>query len=628
MKFTKIINILLITAVVGVFLKLFLHADVPEIKKTKIITESSVKFAVKNPGPYKTVEINGTEYRQARGEVGKFGGVLYSSTIGEGPKTFNPWNATDATSSLIGEMMFDGLVSTDAYTGQVVPMLAKSFEIDKTGCIYTIKLRKGLKWSDGVEITADDVVFTWKDIIAGGLGNTSTLDNVLIAGKPPQVKALDKYTVQFITAKPFAPFLRQLSQSIAPKHILAPVVKKGKKEFNSYWGVTTPPEKLVTSGMFKLSLYIPAQRVEFVRNPNYYAVDKKGQKLPYLDQYIIYIVGDLNNQVLKFEAKQLDLIALNGADVARFKESEKKSDYKVYNLGPDTGTMFLTFNLNTRKNSDGKYYVDPVKQKWFTDKNFRKAVSLCLDRESIVANILRGVGAPLFTSESLSSIFLNQKIKNGEPRNLTKAKELLKKSGFYTDKCGQLFDKAGHKVEFDLSTNAGNTERESTGVMVKQDLEELGIKVNFKPIEFNVLVGKLVDSLDWEAVVMGLTGSTLEPHSGRNVWSSTGALHMFNQRKVTDVKGDELKHPKDLLSWEKELDNLFEEGAKTVDFKKRKVIYDKYQEVVWENNPFIYIYSPLRVFAVRKKFGNMNPTPLGGVTHNLEEIYVKSAGNR
>jgi len=618
MKFSKIINIFLILGIVGFGLKSFLNADIPDIKKDKAKITTAVSFVAKNPGAFKTVEINSVEYRQARGEVGKYGGTLYSSTIGEGPKTFNPWNSTDATSSLMGEMMFDGLISTDAYTGQVIPMLAKSYEIDKTGCIYTVKLRKGLKWSDGVPITSDDVIFTWKDIVAAGLGNTSMLDNVLINGKVPEVKALDKYTVQFTTSQPFAPFLRQLSQSIAPKHILEPVAKKGKKEFNSFWGVTTPPEKLVTSGMFKLSQYIPAQRVEFVRNPDYYTVDKKGQKLPYLNKYIIYIVGDLNNQVLKFEAKQLDLISINGSDVARFKEMEKKSDYKVYNLGPDTGTMFLTFNLNPRKNSDGKYYVDPIKQKWFNDKNFRKAVSLSIDRESIVINILRGVGAPLYTAESLSSIFLNQKLKNGEPRNLDKAKKLLADSGFYWDKTGQLYDKLGHTVEFNLSTNAGNTERESVGVMLKQDMEELGIKVNFKPIEFNVLVGKLVDSLDWEAVVMGLTGSPLEPHSGRNVWSSTGTLHMFNQRK-----GADLIHPKDVLPWEKEIDTIFEEGAKTVDFNKRKPFYDRYQEIVWENNPFIYIYSPLRVYAVRKKFGNLNPTPLGGLTHNLEEIYVK-----
>jgi peptide/nickel transport system substrate-binding protein len=618
MKYLKFIKILLILSILLFLLKSCLHADVPQKVDDRSSIAKALTTMIKTPSAFKTVEINGIEYRQSRGEIGKLGGTLSSSSIGEGPKTFNPWNSTDATSSMLGELMFDGLVSTDAYTGQVIPTMAKSFSIDKTGRIYTIKLRKGLKWSDGVEITSKDVVFTWNDIIAGGYGNTSMLDNIMINGKPPVVSAIDKYTVKFITPEPFAPFLRQLNQSIAPEHILAPVVKKGKKEFASFWGVTTPPKKLVTSGAFRLSNYIPAQRIEFVRNPNYYMIDKKGQKLPYLDKYLIHIVGDLNNQVLKFEAGQLDLLALNGANVARFKAIEDKSDYKVYNLGADTGTMFLTFNINTRKNSDEKYYVDPIKEKWFSDKNFRKAVSLSLDRESIVANILRGVGAPLYTAESLSSIFLNQKLKNGEPRNLVKAKDLLKKSGFYWNKTGQLFDKDGNKVEFDLSTNAGNTEREATGVMVKQDLEELGMKVNFKPIEFNVLVGKLVDSLDWQAVIMGLTGSQLEPHSGRNVWSSTGSLHMFNQRK-----GEDLTNPKDILVWEKEIDQIFEESAKTVDFKKRKALYDRYQEIVWEYNPFIYVYSPLRVYAVRKKFGNMQPTPIGGVTHNLEEIYVK-----
>lgn len=541
-------------------------------------------------------------------QIGKYGGTLFNSTIGEGPKTFNPWNAKDNTSATMGEMMYDGLVTTDAYTGQVIPQMAKSIEVDETGTIYTIKLRKNLKWSDGKSITSEDVVFTWNDIIAAGFGNTSMRDNALVEGKMPKVKALDKLTVQFITPKPFAPFLRQLSQSIAPKHVFKPVVKKGKAAFNQFYGVTTPPEKFVTSGMFRLKNYVPAQRVVFERNRNYYKTDAEGNKLPYLDQYIYYIVGDINNQVLKFESGQLDVLALSGDKVARFKEFEKRSDYKIYNLGPDTGTLFLTFNLNRNKN--------PVKNEWFNDKNFRKAVSLAIDREGIVMNILRGVGAPLYTAESLSSIFLNESLKNGEPRNIEKAKALLEESGFSRDDNGQLIDKKGYKVEFNLITNAGNTERESVGVMIKQDLEELGMKVNFKPIEFNVLVGKISDSLDWEAVIIGLTGSPLEPHGGRNVWASDGTLHMFNQRKGTETD-DELRE------WETELDEIYEKAATTLDFEERKKYYDRYQEIVYEYNPFIYIYSGLRVFAIREKFGNLNPTPLGGPLHNVEEIYIK-----
>ncbi len=617
MNFKNIIGFIIFAGILVFISMNIFHIDKPVSYEEAKTGEVSGKIEKDPPGDFKTVEINGREYRQARGEVGSYGGEFRNSTIGEGPKTFNPWNSRDATSSQMADLMFDGLVTTDAYTGEVIPLMAKSVEIDETGKIYTVTLRKGLKWSDGKPVTSQDVLFTWNTVIAEGYGNTSARDNALVDGKMPKVRAVDNLTVKFVTAKPFAPFLRQLSQAIAPGHILKPVVKKDKEAFNSFWGVTTPPEKFVTSGKFRLKRYIPAQRVEFARNPDYYMVDKKGQKLPYLDKYIFYIVGDINNQVLKFESGQLDSIPLSGSNVSRFKEFENRSDYKIYNLGPDTGTMFLVFNLNRRKNDEGEYYVDPTKQQWFNDKNFRKAVSLAIDRKNAVLNILRGVGAQLYTAESLSSIFLNEKLKDGEPKNLEKAKELLKKSGFSRDERGNLIDKYGNRVEFQMSTNAGNTERESVGVMLKEDLEKLGMKVNFKPIEFNVLVGKLTDSLDWEAVIMGLTGSPLEPHSGRNVWSSRGALHMFNQRR-----GEDLKTNADLRDWEKELDEIFEKASTVIDFEERKAYYDRYQEIVWEYNPFIYIYSGLRIIAVREKFGNLDPIPLGGALHNPEEIYV------
>jgi len=603
MKLKNIIFIILLVGLVFIVLASILHIDRPEEDEFKTAAAPSV-----------------AEKQEFKTQIGRYGGTLYSSTIGEGPKTFNPWNAKENTSGEMGALMFDGLVTTDAYTGEVIPLMAESIEVDKSGTVYTIKLRDGLKWSDGRPITAEDVTFTWNTIIAEGYGDTSARDNALIDGKMPEVRAVDDLTVKFITPKPFAPFLRMLSQSIAPKHVFEPVIKKGKAAFNSFYGVTTPPEDFVTSGMFRLEKYIPAQRVVFRRNPNYYKKDAQGQTLPYLDKYIFFIVGDINNQVLKFESGQLDVLALAGSSVARFKELEKHSDYKIYNLGPDTGTLFISFNLNRRKNEDGKYYVDPVKQAWFNDKNFRKAVNLSIDRVGIVMNILRGVGAPLYTAESLCSIFLNGDLKDGEPKNIEKAKTLLEEAGFSRDKSGLLFDKEGNQVEFSLTTNAGNTEREAVGVMIKQDLEELGMKVNFKPIEFNVLVGKLSDSYDWEAVIMGLTGSPLEPHIGRNVWSSTGALHMFNQRK-----GKDLEAKADLRNWEDELDEIYEKAAATLDFEKRKEYYDRYQEIVYEYNPFIYISSGLRVYAIRDRFGNLNPTPLGGPLHNLEEIYVKAA---
>jgi peptide/nickel transport system substrate-binding protein len=610
----RILYVILIVIFVLFALKSCINVDVAENVASKKEFENNLK-PTEFPNPSKTVTINGIDYLQSQAAVGKYGGAMVSSTIGEGPKTFNPFNTKDATSALMAEMMFDGLVSTKPSDGEVIPKLAKSFEISPDGKTYTINLRRGITWSDNKLITADDVVFTWNEIILKGLGNTSTRDSVLIDGELPTVTKADDYTVKFITKKPFAPFLRILSAPIAPKHVFEPVVKKGPKYFESFWSTTTPPSEFVTSGAFMLKEYVPAQRIVFERNPNYYEINLNGEKLPYLDKIIYLIVGDLNNEILKFEARELDVISLRGSNIGRYKEREKKSDFVIHNIGPDTGTMFLTINMNNRKNDQGKYYVNPKKQAWFKDKNFRYALDWAIDRQSLVNNIANGLASPLFTAESLNSIYLNQNLGSGHPQDINKAKEYLKKSGFKL-KNGILYDKANNQVEFDLYTNAGNTEREAIGVMIKQDLEDLGMKVNFKPIEFNSLVNKLVNSYDWDLVIMGLTGSPLEPHNGKNVWYSNGSLHLFNQRPSEGKVNDR-------LDWEEKLDKIMDEASLKVKFEDRKKLYDQYQQIIYDEKPIIYLYSPVRVIAIRKKFKNIFPSPLSGVTSNLDEIYIE-----
>lgn len=592
-------------------LKLFIRQDIPteDVYKHDVIKDDGIVNYPKNPV---NVVLMGKDYLQSQAPVGKYGGELISSSIGEGPKTFNPFASKDATSSSMAGLMFDGLFTTEPKDGRVIPKLAKSYEI-KDGMTYIVKLRHGATWSDGYPITADDVVFTWNDIILAGLGNPSIRDMVMIDGKLPKVYKVDDYTVKFVISKPFSPFLRILSTQIAPKHIFAPVVKQGQKVFDSFYSTNTKPSDFVVSGPYKLKEYKAAQRVVFERNPDYYMINKENKKLPYLDRVVYLIVGDLNNEILKFEAKEIDVISLRGSNVAPYKSKEAKSDYKIYNIGPDTGTMFLVINLNKRKSLDTNYYVQPEKQFWFNDKNFRTAIDYAIDRKSMVQNIANGLAKPLFTAESLNSIFLNKNIK-GHDRDLSKSKALLKASGFHLGKNDKLYDKFNNRVEFDLLTNAGNTEREAIGVMIKQDLEDLGMRVNYKPIEFNSLVNKMTTTLDWDMIIMGLTGSPLEPHDGKNVWYSNGPLHLFNQRTGNETSDDR-------LAFEKRLDEIFDKAALETNFNKRKLLYDEYQQIIYDEKPIIYLYSPVRIVAIRKKFKNVFPSPLAGVTYNIEEIY-------
>ena len=606
----RILGIIFLILVLGIILKACIRRDTPECLPCRIPSHDLKEIAY--PANEKNVTINGVDYLQSQAPVGKFGGELIISTIGEGPKTFNPCNTKDATSSSMAGMLYDGLVTTNPRDGKVMPLLAKSFEVD--GNEYIIHLRKGIEWTDGKPITADDVMYTYEEIVFKGLGNPSTMDAMKVDGKLPEIEKIDDYTVMFKTPRIFAPFLRQLSYPIVPKHYFKPYSDRGESVFNAFLNPDTPPEQIVSSGAFKLKEYVAAQRVVFERNPNYYKINLDNQKLPYLDKVVYMIVGDSNNEILKFEAGELDVLSLRGSNVARYKLKEPSSDYVIYNIGPDTGTLFLVINLNGRKDKNGKPYVDPIKHKWFANRDFRAAVDWAIDRKNMVQNIASGVAEPLFTAESLNSIYLNQYIK-GHPCDLEVAKKSLEKAGFI-NKNGVLYDSEGHRVEFDLYTNAGVLEREALGVMIKQDLEVLGMKVNFRPVEFNSLVNKLTNTHDWDMAIMGLTGSPLEPHDGKNVWTSGGSLHMFNQRPA-NYKID------DRLEWEKELDEIFKEGALKLTYEERKPLYDRYQTIIYDQKPLIYLYSPIRITAIRKKFKNIFPTALSGLIYNLDEIYIE-----
>ena len=606
----RIINLIIVLLLIGFIAKSCIIADIPEE-----ISQGVVRHDLKEinyPKNEKNVVLNGIDYIQSQAPIGKFGGELVISTIGEGPKTFNPCNTKDATSSSMAGLMYDGLITTNPKTGRIMPLLAKSFYVTKNE--FTLKLRRGLKWSDGKPITADDVIYTYEEIVFKGLGNPSTMDAMKIDGKLPKLIKLDNYTIKFITSKPFAPFMRQLSYPIVPKHYFKPYSDKGESAFNAFLAPNTNPKEIVSSGAFRLKEYVAAQRVVFERNPNYYKINLDNQRLPYLDKLVYLIVGDTNNEILKFEAKEIDVLALRGSNVSRYKLKEADSDYTVYDLGPDTGTLFLVINLNNRKDKNGKYFVNPIKQTWFANRDFRAAIDWAIDRKNMVQNIASGVAEPLFTAESLNSIYLNKYIK-GHPMDKKVSFNSLEKAGFYL-KNNILYDSKGNRVEFDLYTNAGNLEREALGVMIKQDLEDLGMKVNFKPIEFNSLVNKLTNTNDWDMAIMGLTGSPLEPHDGKNVWTSNGSLHMFNQRPTNYAIDDR-------LDWEKELDSIFEQGALKLYFEERKALYDNYQKIVYNQKPIIYLYSPKRISAIRNHIKNVFPTSLGGLIYNLDEIYVE-----
>jgi len=568
-----------------------------------------------------------SEFFENRGKIGNFGGSLTVATFGSGPKTFNPWAATEVESHGIGQLLFESLIDVDPWTGEHLCRLARSFEVSDDKRDYIFHLRRGLQWSDGFPLTADDVIFTFGTLIKEGFGNQSLRDTLSIDGQYPSIEKIDAYTVKFRTPKPFSPFLASLhGLGVAPKHALEKYTKRPHQEFFAVWDVNCNPADLVTSGPFRVGRYVPSQRVELIRNPLYGMCDASHRRLPYLDRFTEAIVPDQNSMLVKFYGNELDFLdirSIRGPDARLMKQREGPGNFKMYNLGSDDGTMFLMFNLNQRKDPQtGKYYVDPVKQRWFNNLAFRQAVSHAINRTSILNNVLRGVGSTLYTAESPTAIYLNKKLKAYD-QDLEFSKKLLTDAGFKFSH-GWLLDPNGNKIEFTLNTNAGNSIRDGTCVIIQNDLKKLGIKVNYQPIDFNILVDKTEQSLDWEAIVMGLTGDKIEPYNGANIWKTEGRLHMFDQR-LPDSSGKTLVN--DERPFEKEIAHCFNAAANTFDQTERHKYFDRYQEIVYEQLPFIYLYSALDLTAMRNTHGNYNPTPLGiyytpkGSLHNIEEIF-------
>lgn len=538
------------------------------------------------------------------------------------PKTFNPPFVQEAPSPTA--VMFEGLVTDNGLTGKIEPALAESWTIseDKKKIVFTLK--PNLKWSDGKPLTVNDVIFTYNEVYLNEAIPTDTRD-VLRIGESralPTVKKLDERRVEFTVPEPFAPFLRVTGVPILPAHILRKYVneknKDGKPTFLTTWGVDTPPNKIVVNGPYALERYDTSQRVIFRRNPYYWRKDSQGQQQPYIERWVWQIVESTDVSLMQFRSGSLDQIPVPPDVFSLVKREEKRGNFSIFNGGPASGTTFISFNLNKAKNSNGQPIVNPIKSRWFNTMEFRQAVAYAIDRQTMINNTFRGLGAPQNSPISVQSPFYLTP-ENGlkvYDYNLEKSKELLLKAGFKYNSEGQLLDWDGNRVRFTLMTNSGNKIREAMGAQIKQDLSKIGIQVDFTPINFGTLVDKLSNTRDWESYLLGLTGG-VEPNDGANVWNSKGGLHSFNQGPAPNeppIKGWVVS------DWEKEIDRLMIAGAQELDETKRKAIYAEFQNIVQEQVPVIYLVNPLSLAAVRDRIEGIKFSALGGAFWNIHEL--------
>jgi len=566
--------------------------------------------AAPTPAPLSPAE----ELQRVDGEVGRYGGHLVVGQRSE-PKTLNPVTAADAVSrEVIGRLMAD-LITINRGSQQIEPGLAKSWTTSADGLTFTLKLRKGIRFSDGHPFDADDVIFSFTVYLDEAV-NSPQRDLLVIDGKPLTVTKLDQYTVRFALPRPYAAAERIFDGlAMLPKHILEKPYREGR--FVQTWALNTSPAEFVGLGPFRVKEYLAGQRIVLERNPYYWKADSDNHRLPYLDELVFLFVGSEDAQVMRFEAGETDVVnRLSSENFALLARERTRTGSRLVDLGPSLDYNFLVFNLNDL--SAKKLDTISAKQAWFRDLKFRQAVSAAVDRDSIVRLVYGSRGTALWGNVGPGNkLWVNQAIPHPQ-RSLETSRQLLKSAGFSWNNAGQLLDSSGKAVEFSIVSSSSNTQRMKMATLVQDDLAHLGIQVHVVPLDFRAMLDRMFQSFDYEAAIMGLGGGDPDPNPEMNVWLSSGSTHLWHLGETQPAS-----------AWEQEIDRLMQQQMITLNYEKRKRLYDRVQQIVAENLPFIFLATANVLTGAKAQVGNFHPAVLDHYTlWNVDQLYLRTEARR
>jgi peptide/nickel transport system substrate-binding protein len=499
------------------------------------------------------------------------------------PKTFDPLKVEDDASGAIRYLTGGVLVRLNRQTQDLEPELALSWKVSKDGRQISFRLRSGISFSDGTPFSAEDVAYTVQqlmdpalhsptgDAFRSGTGNVETkvISPTQISIRfPAQVAAMDRLFDQV---------------AILSEH--------------------SPKKEMAVLGPFMVADYKPGSSILLKRNPYYWKTDEQGRKLPYLDSIRLDIQPNRDVEMLRFKRGELDLI--NSLDSEYFDKLAATSPQLVHDAGPSLDSEQLWFNEVL------KAPIPDYKKDWFRSANFRRAVSEAINRDDLSRIVFHGHAQPAVGPFSPANKFwFNAKLKPQTYSPDAALKE-LQADGFRMEN-GTLKDKDGNEVVFSIITNSGNKTRERMAVLIQDDLQKIGIHVNVVTLDFPSLIERMTQSFDYEAILLGLTNVDLDPNGEMNVWLSSSQNHQWNpQQKAPETP------------WEAEIDRLMREQASSSDVKKRKEAFDRVQEIVVEQEPFIFLINKNALSAVSMTVHGAAPVILSPQTFwNAERLTV------
>lgn len=500
------------------------------------------------------------------------------------PKTLNPLAAADEASETLSYLTSGVFIRVNRLTQEPEPGIAQSWKISPDHRSITFQIREGLVFSDGTPFTPADVTATLAQLANPAL-HSPLADSLSVAGALPTVTAegLRRVTVTF-AAPVFG--IERLFDSL-------PIVSS-----------KSPLKERAALGPFFLDSYRPGVELLLRRNVHYWKKDASGKQLPYLDTIRIAIQSNPEIEMSRFRGGEFEM--MNSLNAETYDRLAKDMPNAVRDNGPSTNVEFFWFNLAPQSP------VPQYKKDWFQSVVFRRAVSSAINREDLSRVVYRGHARPALGPFSPANQFWFDAKLAPHRFDAPGSLKSLQSAGFH--KQGEvLTDRAGHPVEFSVITRAGNKSRERMAALIQQDLQPLGIKLNIVTLDFQSLAERLTKNFQYEACLYGLTNVDPDPNELMNVLLSSGRQHAWNPGQKAPA-----------TPWEAEIDTLLQAQAAEPARAKRKQLFDKVQQIMRREEPYIFLVNPNSLSAISPRVQGAHPAAFYPETFwNIEQLSVK-----
>ena len=535
------------------------------------------------------------------------GGRLIATHRAE-PQSFNRFVSANIYEELFARLTQATLVRLNRATGELEPRLAREWTVSPDGLTWTVKLREGVRFSDGLPFTSSDVLFTFQVLydkrVASPLAGSA-----MVGDNPLTVRALDPHTVVIVFPAVYGPGLAILdSLPILPEHKLRKAFESGT--FHKAWGVTTPPAEFAGLGPFTLLEYVPGQRVVYQSNPEFWRTDDQGRKLPYLEQIEVQIVPEQSAEALRLESGAVDVTTdqVRAEDIAGLQALQAKGVVTLNEAGVATNPEMLWLNLNPAS-------ALAKTRPWSQRTELRQAISHAVDRRRVVDTVYLGAAEPIFGP--ITPGYGEWYVPDLPPTEFdqARARALLASIGLADrNGDGKLDDDRGETARFAIVTQKGNTIRERTCAIIQEQLQAVGLTVDVAALERTAFISQLMGG-NYDAAFFSFAFDSFDPAAQFDFWVSSKGFHVWHP-----------KQDKPVTDWEARIDELMVKQSTTLDRAERRRLFAEAQRVLAANMPVITFAAPKVVIATSARVGGAMPSVLAPpVLWNAEMLWLVPA---